>query len=439
MSELWLKFRDQDGAPQRVPVRKDSFAIGRHSNNDLSIPVSNLSREHLRIERFGSIFAATDQGSSNGTTINGGKLTGPVTLKDGDKLDLGGGLKIEVELVSEFSDPYASFHDIPAAAGDEPKSAQEPGAAVPYVASTPALPAGTGAIPKSVFYIAPLLGLVVIVIVGALIYTSAGNKNGRAAGTDPGGFQYSANEDEDEAPSGGDTNSSQNTEPGAVPRPSGNTEQGSLGSNSSPVPGGTTLPADKGGAEQHVAAFMRAIAQNDPKAFLTGEQVGLVSARIKRFEGSGALADNINSARRNAAQIKSLAAAKNLKPQFLAAAALTKLGNQRGDALQAAQGMADVLDKLATQIGNELGEDCVLMMAAYDQGAAGDFLKMRNMLQDLATKSSESSRTIRTIWFLNKAGKITPAEFDMAINFLAIGAIAQNPKDFGVKAEPLNL
>jgi hypothetical protein len=98
-----------------------------------------------------------------------------------------------------------------------------------------------------------------------------------------------------------------------------------------------------------------------------------------------------------------------------------------------------VLDKLATQIGNELGEDCVLMMAAYDQGAAGDFLKMRNMLQDLATKSSESSRTIRTIWFLNKAGKITPAEFDMAINFLAIGAIAQNPKDFGVKAEPLNL
>ena len=34
------------------------------------------------------------------------------------------------------------------------------------------------------------------------------------------------------------------------------------------------------------------------------------------------------------------------------------------------------------------------MMAAYNQGAAGEFLKMRNMLQDVATKSNESSRTI---------------------------------------------
>ena len=343
MSELWLKFRDEDGAPQRVAVRQDSFAIGRHSENDLSIPVSNLSREHLRIERFGGVFAATDQGSSNGTTINGGKLSGPVTLKDGDVLDLGGGLKVEVEIVSEEADPYASFYDIPMEKAAPDVDDANP--AAPYVSSTPALPAGTSAIPKSVFYIAPILGLIVIVLIGTVVFMSGGKKDVSAGPGNREDFQYSSNSDEDDPPVSEKTNESPGDRPGAVPGPTGTPEAGSLGSNSSPPPGGTTLP-EGGSAERNVAAFMRSIAQNDQRAFLTGEQVNLVSARIKRFEGSGALADNINSAKKNAAQIKSLAAAKNLKPQFLAAAALTKLGNQRGDALQTAQSMADVLDNL---------------------------------------------------------------------------------------------
>jgi hypothetical protein len=106
------------------------------------------------------------------------------------------------------------------------------------------------------------------------------------------------------------------------------------------------------------------------------------------------LADNITSARKNAAQIRSIATAKRLKPQFLAVAAISSLGSARGDVVQAAQRLADVYDKLSTQIGNELADDSLLMVAAYDQGAAGDYLKMRNMLQDLSNKFPESSRAI---------------------------------------------
>jgi hypothetical protein len=80
-----------------------------------------------------------------------------------------------------------------------------------------------------------------------------------------------------------------------------------------------------------------------------------------------------------------------------------------------------------------------MMIAAYDQGEKGDFMRLRNTLQDLATKFPESSRVIRSIWFLQKQGKITDSEFDFALRFLAIGTITQNPKDFGVKAEPLTL
>jgi hypothetical protein len=59
------------------------------------------------------------------------------------------------------------------------------------------------------------------------------------------------------------------------------------------------------------------------------------------------------------------------------------------------------------------------------------------MLQDLANKFPESPRAIRTIWFLQKNGKITQSEFDGALNFLAVGTISQNPKEFGVNAEAL--
>jgi hypothetical protein len=63
---------------------------------------------------------------------------------------------------------------------------------------------------------------------------------------------------------------------------------------------------------------------------------------------------------------------------------------------------------------------------------------MRNMLQDLATKMPDLARDIRTIWYLKKQGKISDGEYDMAVRFLAVGTIAQNPKDFGVNAEPLS-
>ncbi len=180
------------------------------------------------------------------------------------------------------------------------------------------------------------------------------------------------------------------------------------------------------------------MAQNDPTAFLTGDQAKRVDGKIKQLGKSSAIAENINSARKNASQIKALAASKNLQPQFLAVAAITKLGSSRGDIMQAATSVADVYDKLSIPIGHRLADDSLLMVAAYDQGAAGETLKMRNMLQAL-TKANEGAREIRSIWFLEKNGKITQAEFDRALSFLAIGTIAENPKEFGLNADALTL
>lgn len=426
MIELFLIYNDPDDNERRVVVDKPRFSVGRHSENDLCIADSRLSRQHLLIERREDNFVVSDRGSSNGTELNGEKLSDPTPLKAGDALCLGG-LDMETEFVSPEPEPEG-----PSPADDAPSKTPEPAApAAPAAASAPTQVEDPG-FPKIFFVIAPVFALVILCGVGLLIYLSGG----RSGPADNNNFIYSRDPDdppknrkEKNANSGSGTNNSSTDPPPGSPVP------GNAGNSTDP-PANTNL-TDTGKTEQNAASFLRRSAQNDPKAFITGQQAKMVDTQIKSLAGSGALAENISSAKRSAAQIKTLAASKNLKPQLLAIAAITKLGGSKGDVLQTAQSMAEVLGKLGTQIGSELGDDCLLMMAAYDQGAAGDFMKMRNMLQDLATRSPESSRAIRTIWFLKQNGKISDEQYNFALRFLAIGTISQNPKDYGVNAEAL--
>jgi len=421
MEELWLKFIDTEGQSRRERVGGERFIVGRQSDCDLCIPDGKLSREHLEIERIGYNFIVSDLGSSNGTTLNGANLSGRVALSNGDRLNLGGSIEMTAEFASE------QLAAAPVAAEDNNGQAFEaPAAASSPQPQTNAAP--EGGFPMSIFLIAPVLGLLVILLVGGSIYMFSGGK--RQDPIDNRDVVYKSDDEEDK-PVNKKAKSTDDDEP----------SNQTSSPNTSSTPDIPPLPSpsntgEGGKSEVDGAAFLRRIALNDPKAFLTGEQAKLVNDKIKQVT-SPALADNINAARQNSAKIKSIAESKSLKPQFLATAAITKLGSNRGDVLQTAEAMAETFEKLRTPVGNEFASDALLMVAAYDQGAAGDFLKMRNMLQDIATKYPESSRSIRTIWFLHKNNRITDAEYDFALRFLAVGTIMQNPKDFGVNTEAL--
>ena len=420
MEELWLKFIDNEGQSRRERVSGERFVVGRHTDCDLCIPDGKLSREHLEVERIGYNFIVSDLGSSNGTTLNGANLFGRVALSNGDRLNLGG----SIEMIAEFA-----TEQIAPAPVAEANSNGQAAVATPAVSSpqpqTNAEP--EGGFPTSIFLIAPVLGLIVIVLVGGSIYLFSSGK--RQDPVDHNDVVYKS-DDEDDPPVNKKTKDPDDTSSNQTSSP-----------NTSSTPDIPPLPSPSNtgeGSKSEVdgAAFLRRIALNDPQAFLTGEQAKIVNDKIKQVTSS-ALADNINAARKNSAEIKSIAEQKSLKPQFLAAAAITKLGGSRGDVLQTAKGMAETFDKLRTPIGCEFASDALLMIAAYDQAAGGDFLKMRNMLQDISTKYPESSRAIRSIWFLHKINKITDSEYDFALRFLAVGTVMQNPKDFGVNTEAL--
>jgi len=420
MAELRLNFKDTHCEPRRAAVEKSPFLVGRHSECDLAISDSRLSRKHAKIDRIGDFFVISDLGSSNGTFLNGKKLTEPATLADGDRLSLGG-FEISVELMGRNDSISASpAGELASAKITDTKKSQSA--------------TNRSRIPVWLLLAGPIAAAFLVLLVGLVVFIAVSRNSTAADDTNQDRTNDLSRAEHDRelrnVPEDRATLDSQTA--------SKNQNRQATATPETIIP--TATPdSEEAKVEANAAKFLRRIAQNDPKAFLTAEQAKIVAAKTRQFAGSSALAENIKSAQKSAAQLRSLAAAKNVKPLFLAVAAMTKLGNSRGDVFATAKSIADTLDKLTIQLGNELADDCLLTIAAYDQGAAGETMKLRNQLQDLATKLPQSSREIRTIWFLKKQGTITNAEFEMAVNFIAIGTITQNPSAFAVKAEALDL
>lgn len=58
-----------------IETRKTIVSVGRSPSNDVVIPHESISRNHCKVELEKGIFHITDLGSSNGTFIDGQRLT----------------------------------------------------------------------------------------------------------------------------------------------------------------------------------------------------------------------------------------------------------------------------------------------------------------------------------------------------------------------------
>ncbi len=434
MTEFFLKFKDENGNPKKISVDVDKFTVGRGSENNLVIVNNSLSRKHISIERFADVFIVSDCGSSNGTTLNNITLDEPVGLKTDDKLNLGNSLELEVEMIS---DADQNVVDEPEAVGN---SAINQGSSNNPVNSS-------SSISPMFFIIAPIIGLFFVLIVGIGFYAFS-SKPEIAENQDI----FIRSDKPSETPlndSKDDVDKDDTDKP--TPKPV-KTESPSSSNNNSTNPTSQVTPTtdskevtatpklsgelDK--VERNAYSFMRKIAENDTNPVLTSPQLQILSAKINQVKSASALRENLKSARLGKSNIENLARERNLKPQFLAVAVLAKMGNERGDVVNNANQVRDVLNELRGSVGNNLADDCLLMMAAYSEEVNGEKRKMRDRLAQLTKSSQLSVRQIRTIWFLKDNGKISDAQFELAIRFFAIGTISQNPKDFGVSEEALN-
>lgn len=74
----------------RYRIHEGETVVGRGGRSGLFIDVPSVSREHALVKRRGDHVEITDLGSSNGTFVNGERLTGTSVLRPGDELRLGG-------------------------------------------------------------------------------------------------------------------------------------------------------------------------------------------------------------------------------------------------------------------------------------------------------------------------------------------------------------
>jgi hypothetical protein len=67
----------------------ETTAIGSAAGNDFTIADPTVSRRHATIIHLDNSFRITDLGATNGTYVNGSRISAPVELKNGDELRFG--------------------------------------------------------------------------------------------------------------------------------------------------------------------------------------------------------------------------------------------------------------------------------------------------------------------------------------------------------------
>lgn len=77
---------DEGGAQRKLRFTKPELTVGRVQGNDIVLAKRNVSKKHARLLWKDDQAVVVDLNSTNGTWVNGRKITAPYPLKQGDKI-----------------------------------------------------------------------------------------------------------------------------------------------------------------------------------------------------------------------------------------------------------------------------------------------------------------------------------------------------------------
>ncbi|MEM4248368.1 MAG: FHA domain-containing protein, partial [Candidatus Nanoarchaeia archaeon] len=111
-------FLDGKKAGEAFVLVPPGISLGRELDNDVVLESEGASRYHAKIEWTEEGWRIRDLGSTNGTKVNGVKITEPCILKDGDKIKLGSNNllfaeKFTMEGAEKPYSPAATFEEQP--------------------------------------------------------------------------------------------------------------------------------------------------------------------------------------------------------------------------------------------------------------------------------------------------------------------------------------
>ena len=92
-----LTMRSGPTPGKAFPLEKEEILLGRDLANDIPISDPEISRRHARFMMQGESFLVEDLGSTNGTFLNGQRVSSPQQLRAGDVITLGEDIVLAVE------------------------------------------------------------------------------------------------------------------------------------------------------------------------------------------------------------------------------------------------------------------------------------------------------------------------------------------------------
>jgi uncharacterized RDD family membrane protein YckC len=113
-------------AGEVIPIDRPRLTIGRQTANDVVLADEEVSRRHARLEQDGADLVLWDEGSSNGTQVNGVAVVGPTLLRPGDVVGLGTSRLLVQALATPVSEERATASTLPGLRLEELSSAAPP-------------------------------------------------------------------------------------------------------------------------------------------------------------------------------------------------------------------------------------------------------------------------------------------------------------------------
>jgi len=177
-AQFQFVMRSGPNTGQIYPLEGPEIIIGRDASNSVAINDPEVSRKHAKLNLQGPSYVIQDLGSTNGTFINGQRITGTQVLKPGDTMSFGEHIVLMYEAAYDPNATVASGQalktvapvhmSVPASA---PAPSSTPAPAFSYSGQVPTGPSPVGAAPvkKKKFPVWLIIVIVFLLIICACV------------------------------------------------------------------------------------------------------------------------------------------------------------------------------------------------------------------------------------------------------------------------------
>jgi hypothetical protein len=414
--DVTLALWREDQEVKRVPVHSSRFGIGRNADCDLAIDDPGLSRRHALIEIFDGRVQVSDCGSRNGTSVNDNPIRSAVVLKDGDIIQVADAIDIRVHITAGS----AKGENKGATSG---KSLAITPGLQPSAATRPSKERGQPSRQDSVrrpgsLAIAALAaaGILLVLVPLSVLVEHGKSKPGREIASPPRSVQPDLNTDKDQALTA-DLEK----------------EDGAEGTTSAPV-SGTQI-------EKAAAQIVRQIS-DDPQAYtFPANALADIAGQVNRYRGSREVSEALRAMAPHCQDI-----ARQSRPMvepglvIYAGLADTIIRGTAANPVEASGRSLPVLTGIWKLLGNQTGDDGLILVAAYRIGPVTSLDstgRRSHPLLAMMRKINRGADAARTVWYFHDRKGIDQQTYDYVVGFIALGILSQHPKEFGLQVDPL--